>query len=91
MVGFFSVTMFGLPAAALAMYHTAKTKYKKETASLLLAGALSSMVVGVTETLEFSFMFAAPILFIIHSILKGLSLLIWLFVNNGWSIKNEYI
>lgn len=76
MAGFFPVAIFGLPAAALAMYHTAKTKYKKETASLLLAGALSSMVVGVTEPLEFSFMFTAPILFIIHAILTGLSLFI---------------
>ncbi|MBU0439335.1 N-acetylglucosamine-specific PTS transporter subunit IIBC [Staphylococcus succinus] len=76
MSGFFPIAMFGLPAAALAMYHTAKTQQKKEVASLMLAGVISSFVVGVTEPIEFTFMFAAPFLFFIHALLTGLSLFI---------------
>lgn len=70
--GFFPVMMFGLPAAALAMYHTAKTNKKKIAAGLLLAGAVSSFFTGVTEPLEFSFMFLAPGLYLIHSLLTGI-------------------
>ena len=71
MTGFFPVTMFGLPAAALAMYHTAQTEQKKKVASLLLAGAVASFFTGITEPLEFSFMFLAPGLYIIHAGLTG--------------------
>ena len=73
MTGFFPVMMFGLPAGALAMYHTAKTKNRKIVAGLLLAGALSSFFTGVTEPLEFAFMFLAPPLYLIHAILTGIS------------------
>ncbi len=73
MAGFFPIMMFGLPGAALAMYHTAKTKNKKMVSGLLLAAALSSFITGITEPLEFSFMFLAPILYLIHAILTGLS------------------
>lgn len=72
--GFFPVMMFGLPAAALAMYHTAKTKRKKQAASLLLAAGFASFFTGVTEPLEFSFMFLAPALYVVHAALTGLSL-----------------
>ena len=72
--GFFPVMMFGLPAAALAMYHTAKTKRKKQIASLMLAAGFAAFFTGVTEPLEFAFMFAAPMLYIVHAILTGLSL-----------------
>ncbi|WML45754.1 N-acetylglucosamine-specific PTS transporter subunit IIBC [Neobacillus sp. PS3-40] len=72
--GFFPVMMFGLPAAALAMYHTAKTKKKKEVASLMLAAGFASFFTGVTEPLEFSFMFVAPLLYVVHAVLMGLSL-----------------
>ncbi|GKU81883.1 N-acetylglucosamine-specific PTS transporter subunit IIBC [Niallia sp. NCCP-28] len=72
--GFFPVMMFGLPAAALAMYHTAKTKRKKQVASLMLAAGFAAFFTGVTEPLEFAFMFAAPMLYIVHAILTGLSL-----------------
>ncbi|PWU66819.1 MULTISPECIES: N-acetylglucosamine-specific PTS transporter subunit IIBC [Gracilibacillus] len=72
--GFFPVMMFGLPAAALAMYHTAKTKRKKMAAALLLAAAFASFFTGVTEPLEFSFMFLAPALYVVHAVLTGLSL-----------------
>ncbi|NMD70061.1 PTS transporter subunit EIIC [Bacillus sp. DNRA2] len=72
--GFFPVMMFGLPAAALAMYHTAKTKKKKQVAALMLAAGVASFFTGVTEPLEFAFMFAAPLLYFIHALLTGLSL-----------------
>ncbi len=71
MTGFFPVMMFGLPAAALAMYHTAKDSKKKIAAGLLLAGALSSFFTGVTEPLEFSFMFLAPALYLVYAVLAG--------------------
>jgi PTS system N-acetylglucosamine-specific IIC component len=74
MTGFFPVMMFGLPGAALAMYVTAKTTRKKVAAGLLMSGAVSAFVVGVTEPLEFSFMFLAPVLYLIHAIFMGISL-----------------
>jgi PTS system N-acetylglucosamine-specific IIC component len=74
--GFFPIMMFGLPAAALAMYHTAKTKRKKQAASLLMAAALAAFLTGVTEPMEFSFMFLAPVLYVVHAALTGLSLFI---------------
>lgn len=74
--GFFPIMMFGLPAAGLAMYHTAKTKRKKQAASLLLAAGFAAFFTGVTEPLEFSFMFLAPALYFVHAILTGLSLAI---------------
>jgi len=76
MSGFFPVMMFGLPAGALAMYHTAKTKKKKIAASLLMAAALCSFLTGVTEPLEFSFMFLAPGLYLVHAILTGISVFV---------------
>ncbi|HEY4601824.1 MAG TPA: N-acetylglucosamine-specific PTS transporter subunit IIBC [Cerasibacillus sp.] len=74
--GFFPIMMFGLPAAALAMYHTAKTKRKKQVASLMLAAGFAAFFTGVTEAVEFSFMFLAPALYFVHAILTGLSLAI---------------
>ncbi len=76
MSGFFPVMMFGLPAAALAMYHTAKPGKKKAVYGLLFAGAISSFFTGVTEPLEFAFMFLAPLLFVIHAVLTGISLFV---------------
>ena len=73
MTGFFPVMMFGLPAGALAMYHTAKDSKKKAVYGLLLAASVSSFVTGVTEPLEFSFMFLAPPLYIAHAVLTGIS------------------
>ena len=73
MTGFFPVMMFGLPAGALAMYHTAKDSKKKVAASLLFAGALASFFTGITEPLEFSFMFLAPGLYLVHAVLTGIS------------------
>ncbi|MDO7977489.1 N-acetylglucosamine-specific PTS transporter subunit IIBC [Oceanotoga teriensis] len=74
--GFFPIMMFGLPGAALAMYHTAKDNKKKLAAGLLMAGAFSSFFTGVTEPLEFSFMFLAPVLYFIHALLTGISVFI---------------
>jgi PTS system N-acetylglucosamine-specific IIC component len=73
MSGYFPVMMFGLPGAALAMYHTAKTNRKKIAASLLGAAALCSFLTGVTEPLEFAFMFLAPVLYLTHAALTGIS------------------
>ncbi len=74
--GFFPVMMFGLPAAGLAMYHTAKDKKKKIAASLMLAAGFASFFTGVTEPMEFSFMFLAPGLYVVHALLTGISLAI---------------
>lgn len=76
MAGFFPVMMFGLPAAALAMYHTAKDNKKKIVAGLLLAAGLSAFFTGVTEPLEFAFMFLAPGLYLVHAVLTGISVAI---------------
>ena len=76
MTGFFPVMMFGLPAGALAMYHTAKDSKKKAAASLLMAGALASFFTGITEPLEFAFMFLAPGLYLVHAGLTGISAII---------------
>ncbi|MFD4957481.1 N-acetylglucosamine-specific PTS transporter subunit IIBC [Microbacterium sp. NPDC058389] len=76
MTGFFPIMMFGLPGAALAMYLTAKTTKKKIAYGILLAGAISSFFVGVTEPLEFAFMFVAPLLYVVHAIFTGISMAI---------------
>lgn len=76
MTGFFPAMMFGLPAGALAMYHTAKEKKKKAVYGLLFAGAVSSFFTGVTEPLEFAFMFLAPGLYVIHAVLTGIAAVI---------------
>ncbi|GEE00817.1 PTS N-acetylglucosamine transporter subunit IIABC [Gordonia spumicola] len=76
MTGFFPIMMFGLPGAALAMYVTAKTKRKKIAYGILLSGAVASFFVGVTEPLEFAFMFLAPFLFVIHALFMGISMAI---------------
>lgn len=73
LTGFFPVMMFGLPAGALAMYHTAKDSKKKAVYGLLLAAAISSFFTGVTEPLEFAFMFLAPGLYLVHAVLTGIS------------------
>lgn len=74
--GFFPIMMFGLPAAGLAMYHTAKTKRRKQTASLMLAAGFAAFFTGVTEPIEFAFMFLAPALYVVHAALTGISLFI---------------
>jgi len=76
MAGFFPVMMFGLPGACLAIYRNAKSNSKKVVAGLMLAGAFTAFLTGVTEPIEFSFMFVAPVLYLIHAILTGISMFI---------------
>ena len=76
MTGFFPIMMFGLPGAALAMYLTAKSTRKKLVYGLLLSASVSAFFVGVTEPLEFSFMFVAPVLYVVHAVFMGISLFI---------------
>ena len=71
MSGNFPLMIFGLPGAALAMYHCSKDNKKKIAGGLLLSAALTSMLTGITEPIEFTFLFVAPILYIIHSIFAG--------------------
>ena len=73
MSGKFPLMIFGLPGAALAMYTCAKTHKKKVAGGLLLSAALTAMLTGITEPLEFTFLFVAPLLYVIHSILAGLA------------------
>ncbi|WP_440028411.1 N-acetylglucosamine-specific PTS transporter subunit IIBC [Chromobacterium amazonense] len=76
MAGMFPVMMFGLPAACLAMYRTAKPENKAAVGGLLFSMALTAMLTGVTEPVEFAFMFLAPVLYGIHAVLTGLSMAI---------------
>lgn len=69
--------MFGLPAAALAMYMTAKPERKAVAKAILIPAALTSMLVGVTEPLEFSFLFVAPLLFVVHAVLTGIGMMLF--------------
>ncbi|MQS89381.1 N-acetylglucosamine-specific PTS transporter subunit IIBC [Companilactobacillus mishanensis] len=72
--GYFPVMMFGLPAGAYAIYRNARPERKLATGSLMMAGAIASFFTGVTEPLEFSFMFLAWPLYVLHAVLTGLSL-----------------
>lgn len=73
MAGKFPFMIFGLPAAAFAMYQTARPEKKKIVGSLLLSAALTSMLTGITEPLEFTFLFVAPLMYAVHCVLAGLS------------------
>src|SRR6202042_1382393 len=76
MAGFFPVMMFGLPAACLAMYRAARPERRKAVAGLLGSIALTSLLTGVTEPIEFTFMFLAPALYAVHALLTGLAFII---------------
>ncbi len=76
MTGKFPLMIFGLPGAALAMYKAAKPEKKKAAAGLLLSAAMTSMVTGITEPLEFTFLFVAPLLYAIHCVFAGLAYMI---------------
>jgi len=71
MTGFFPVMMFGLPAACFAMYQSALPERRKAVGGMLLSMALTSFLTGVTEPIEFTFIFLAPLLFLIHAVLTG--------------------
>ena len=76
MTGGFLVMMFGLPAAALAIYKSSKIENRKAIAGMLLSVSLTSFLTGITEPIEFLFMFTAPILYVIHALLTGLAYMI---------------
>jgi len=76
MTGFFPVMMFGLPAACLAMYHAARPERRKAVGGMLASMAATSFLTGVTEPIEFSFMFLAPALYAVHAVLTGLSMVL---------------
>lgn len=80
--GFFPVMMFGLPAAAIAMFSVAKPERKKYAKSVFIAAALASFLTGVTEPIEFAFMFIAPQLFLVHALLTGIS--VFIAAQLGW-------
>lgn len=83
MSGKFPLMIFGLPGAALAIYKTADTKRKKQVGSLLLSAALTSVLTGITEPLEFTFLFAAPVLYIIHCLFAGVAYMLMHILNVG--------
>jgi glucose-specific phosphotransferase system IIA component len=74
--GFFVIMIFAIPAAALAMVHESRSENRKKTAGIMLTAALTSIITGITEPVEFAFIFTAPLLFIIHSLLTGSALFI---------------
>ncbi|MCX4772314.1 PTS transporter subunit EIIC [Streptomyces sp. NBC_01260] len=87
--GFFPVMMFALPAAALAIYHCAKPHRRKAVGGMMLSVGLTSFVTGITEPIEYSFLFVAPLLYAIHAVLTGVSMaLTWAFgVKDGFSFS----
>lgn len=76
MAGKFPFMIFGLPGAALAMYKCAKAERKKVAGGLLLSASLTSLLTGITEPLEFTFLFVAPVLYVVHCVLAGLSFML---------------
>ncbi|MFG2782383.1 PTS transporter subunit EIIC [Streptomyces prunicolor] len=87
--GFFPIMMFALPAAALAIAHCAKPSRRKEVGGLMLSVALTSFVTGITEPIEYSFLFIAPVLYAVHAVLTGVSMAVtWgLGVHDGFSFS----
>lgn len=83
MAGKFPFMIFGLPAAALAMYKAARPEKKKVVGGLLLSAALTSMLTGITEPLEFTFLFVAPIMYVVHCVLAGMSYMLMHIFNVG--------
>ncbi|MFF8785352.1 PTS transporter subunit EIIC [Streptomyces sp. NPDC015125] len=93
MSGFFPIMMFGLPAAALAIAHCARPERRKAVLGMMISLALTSFVCGITEPIEFSFMFIAPVLYAIHAVLTALSMaLTWaLGVHDGFTFSAGFI
>lgn len=83
MSGKFPFMIFGLPAAAFAMYRAARPEKKKAAGGLLLSAALTSMLTGITEPLEFTFLFVAPLMYAVHCVLAGLSYMLTHILNVG--------
>ncbi|MEV6005184.1 PTS transporter subunit EIIC [Streptomyces sp. NPDC051976] len=93
MTGFFPIMMFALPAAALAIWHEARPEKRKAVGGLMLSAALTSFVTGITEPLEFAFMFVAWPLYLIHAILTGTSLALVnaLGIHDGFTFSASFI
>ncbi|WP_329205839.1 PTS transporter subunit EIIC [Streptomyces sp. NBC_01696] len=93
MSGFFPIMMFGLPAAALAIAHTARPERRKAVTGMMMSLALTSFVTGVTEPIEFAFMFIAPLLYALHAVLTAISMLVtWaLGVHAGFTFSAGFI
>ena len=93
MAGKFPFMIFGLPGAALAMYVTAKPEKKKLVGGLLLSAALTAIITGITEPIEFTFLFVAPMMYAIHCVLAGLSfMLMYIFrVGVGMTFSGGFI
>ncbi|MFB7517945.1 PTS transporter subunit EIIC [Streptomyces sp. NPDC056144] len=89
MTGFFPIMMFGLPAAALAIAHAARPERRKAVLGMMLSLALTSFVTGITEPIEFTFMFIAPVLYVIHAVLTAVSMAVtWAFgVHTGFTFS----
>ncbi|MGV9554996.1 PTS transporter subunit EIIC [Streptomyces sp. NPDC003522] len=87
--GFFPIMMFALPAAALAITHCARPGRRKEVGGLMLSVALTSFVTGITEPIEYSFLFVAPVLYAVHAVLTGVSMAVtWVLgVHDGFSFS----
>lgn len=83
MAGKFPFMIFGLPAAAYAMYRAARPQKKKLVGGLLLSAALTSVITGITEPLEFTFLFVAPVMYVVHCVLAGLSYMLMHMLNVG--------
>jgi PTS system N-acetylglucosamine-specific IIC component len=87
--GFFPIMMFALPAAALAIAHCAKPHRRKEISGMMLSVGLTSLVTGITEPIEYSFLFIAPLLYALHAVLTGVSMAVcWgLGIKDGFSFS----
>lgn len=91
--GGFLFKMYGLPAAAIAIWHSAKPENRAKVAGIMISAALTSFLTGITEPIEFAFMFVAPILYVIHAILAGLAfpICILLGMRDGTSFSHGLI
>ncbi|MBU8905095.1 glucose-specific PTS transporter subunit IIBC [Desertibacillus haloalkaliphilus] len=93
MAGLFPFMLFGLPAAALAIYHEAKPQHKKYVGGIMASAALTSFLTGITEPIEFAFLFVAPVLFLIHCVFAGFSFVVMdlLGVKAGFTFSGGFI
>ncbi|MER7412280.1 MULTISPECIES: PTS transporter subunit EIIC [Streptomyces] len=93
MSGFFPIMMFGLPAAAIAIAHCARPERRKAVMGMMVSLAATSFVTGVTEPIEFSFMFIAPVLYVVHAVLTAISMAVtWMLgVHDGFSFSAGFI
>jgi PTS system N-acetylglucosamine-specific IIC component len=93
MSGFFPIMLFGLPAAALAMYHSASDNGKKAVLGILWSAALTSFITGITEPIEFAFMFVAPVLYVLHAVLTAISayIVVALGIRDGFTFSAGFI